>query len=71
MPKPIFVMKLDYRYDATDRQRISDEIMKSDLNKEYHVLVIENDAEKNEFEMYNADKIERQEWNEIVNKIIK
>ena len=71
MPKPIFVMKLDYRYDATDRQRISDEIMKSDLNKEYHVLVIENDSEKNEFEMFNADKIDRQEWNEIVNKIIK
>ena len=71
MPKPIFVMKLDYRYDATDRQRITDEIMKSDLNKEYHVITIENYAEKNEFEMYNADKIERQEWNEIVNKIIK
>ena len=71
MPKPIFVMKIDYRYDATDRQRISDEILKSDLNKEYHVLVIENDEEKNEFEMFNADKIDKQEWNQIVNKLIK
>ena len=71
MPKPIFVMKIDYRYDAADRQRITDEILKSDLNKEYHVITIENDTEKTEFEMYNADKIDRQEWNEIVNKIIK
>ena len=71
MPKPIFVIKIDYRYDAADRQRITDEILKSDLNKEYHVITIENDEEKTEFEMFNADKIDRQEWNEIVNKIIK
>lgn len=71
MTKPIFVMKLDYTYDAADRKRMCDEIYKSEMAKDYHILVIENDSEKNEFELFNADKVERQSWNELVNKIIK
>jgi hypothetical protein len=41
------------------------------LVKEYHVIVIRNDKDRDEFEMFNTDKIERQEWNQLINKIIK
>lgn len=70
-PKPIFVIKLDRRYDPTDRRRMCEEIYKSEMAKEYHVMVMENDKDTDEFEMFNADKIERQEWNTLVNKILK
>jgi len=48
-----------------------DQIHKSDITNEYHIIVIRNDKDKDEFEMYNADKVERQDWNKLVNKIIK
>jgi hypothetical protein len=44
-------------------------IFKSDMNNEYHILILRNDKNIDTFEMYNADKIERQEWNTIVNKL--
>jgi len=44
-------------------------IFKSDMNNEYHIIAIRNDKDRDEFEMYNADKIERQDWNTIVNKL--
>ena len=48
---------------------VKDTIYKSDMNKEYHIICLRNDKDKDEFEMYNADKIDRQEFNTIINKI--
>jgi hypothetical protein len=48
-----------------------EQIHKSDIANEYHVIVIRNDKDKDEFEMFNAEKVERQEWNQLINKIIK
>jgi hypothetical protein len=31
---------------------------------------LRNNKDEDEFEMFNADKIERQEWNTIVNKLM-
>ena len=50
---------------------VKDKIYKSDMNTEYHIIAIKNDKDKDEFEMYNASKIERQDWNTLVNKITK
>ncbi len=52
-----------------EEKNVSEAIFKSDMNNEYHILVLRNDIDKDEFEMYNADKIERQDWNTIVNKL--
>jgi hypothetical protein len=46
-------------------------IYQSDISKEYHIIALKNDKDKDEFEMYNANKVERQEWNTLINKIIK
>ena len=48
---------------------VKDTIYKSDMNNEYHIIALRNDRDKDEFEMYNADKIDRQEFNTIINKI--
>ena len=52
-----------------DAKQVSETVYKSDMNNEYHIIVIRNDKDKDEFEMFNADKIERQDWNTIVNKL--
>ena len=70
-PKPIFVIKFDPRHDDAELQRAQEEIYKSELAKEYHVLVLRNTKDEDSFEMFNADKIDRQEWNELVTKITK
>ncbi len=70
-PKPIFVMRLHNSMSDMEYNRVRDDIHKSDLAKEYHVIAIRNDKDRDEFEMFNADKIERQEWNQLINKIIK
>jgi hypothetical protein len=70
-PKPIFVMRLHNSMSDMDYSRTRDDIHKSDLAKEYHVIAIRNNIDKDEFEMFNADKIERQDWNKLVNQIIK
>ena len=69
-PKPVFVMRFRNSMGDSEFSNVKDIIWKSDLSKEYHIIAIKNDKDKDEFEMYNADKIERQEWNTIVNKII-
>ena len=71
MAKPIFVMRFRNSMDDGDAKQVSETIYKSDMNNEYHIIVIRNDKDKDEFEMYNSDKIERQDWNTLVNKIIK
>jgi hypothetical protein len=70
-PKPIFVMRFRSSMTDEEERNVCEIIHKSDMNNEYHLLVIKNDKDKDEFEMYNADKIERQDWNGLVNKIIK
>lgn len=69
-PKPIFVMRFRNSMSDSEFGHVRDTIFKSDLSKEYHIIAIKNDNDRDEFEMYNADKVERQEWNTIVNKIL-
>ena len=69
-PKPIFVMRFRNSMGDSEFNNVKDAIWKSDLSKEYHIIAIKNDNDRDEFEMYNADKVERQEWNTIVNKIL-
>jgi len=61
-----------FRSSMTDEEqaKVSDIVYQSDMNKEYHLIVTRNDKDRDEFEMFNADKIERQDWNSIVNKLI-
>ncbi len=70
MAKPVFVMRFRNSMTNEEEKNVSEAIFKSDMNNEYHILVLRNDIDKDEFEMYNADKIERQDWNTIVNKLI-
>ncbi len=60
-----------FRNSISDSEfgHIKDTIYKSDMNTEYHIICLRNDKDKDEFEMYNADKIDRQEFNTIINKI--
>jgi hypothetical protein len=69
--KPIFVMR--FRNSLSDSEFLSTKgiIYQSDISKEYHIIALKNDKDKDEFEMYNANKVERQEWNTLINKIIK
>ena len=57
--------------EDSEFSRVKDTLFKSDISNEYHIIAIKNDKDKDEFEMYNADKIERQDWNTLVNKITK
>jgi len=69
--KPIFVMRLHSSMSDMEYNRVRDDIHKSELAKEYHVIAIKNDKDRDEFEMFNSDKIERQDWNKLINQIIK
>ena len=62
-------MRFRNSMDDGDAKQVSETVYKSDMNNEYHIIVIRNDKDKDEFEMFNADKIERQDWNTIVNKL--
>ena len=68
-PKPIFVMRFRNSMSDGEFRYTQETIFKSDMNNEYHLLLLRSDKDKDEFEMYNADKIERQDWNTIVNKL--
>ena len=69
MTKPIFVMRFRNSVSDSEFEITKQYVWKSDMAKEYHLILLRNDKDKDEFEMYNADKIERQEWNTIVNKL--
>ena len=60
-----------FRNSLSDSEfgNVKDTILKSNMNNEYHIIALRNDKDKDEFEMYNADKIDRQEFNTIINKI--
>ena len=62
-----------FRNSMSDSEfsRVKDTLWQSDISTEYHLIAVKNDKDKDEFEMYNADKIERQDWNTLVNKITK
>ena len=62
-----------FRNSMSDSEfgRVKDTLFKSDMSNEYHIIAVKNDKDKDEFEMYNSDKIERQNWNTLVNKITK
>ena len=68
-PKPIFIMRFRNSLSDNEFNIVKDTIYKSDMNNEYHIIALRNDRDKDEFEMYNADKIDRQEFNTIINKI--
>ena len=70
-PKPIFVMRFRSSASDSEFETTKQYVWKSDMAKEYHLILLRNDKDKDEFEMYNSDKIERQEWNTLMNKIIK
>jgi hypothetical protein len=70
-PKPIFVMRLRDSLSDWDFSKIKDDIFKSEMSNDYHVICVRNSIDKDEFEMYNADKIERQEFNKMINQITK
>lgn len=64
-------MRFRNSMEDSEFSRVKDTLFKSDISNEYHIIAIKNDKDKDEFEMYNSDKIERQNWNELVNKITK
>ena len=70
-PKPVFVMRFRNGVSDSEFENAKQAVWKSDMPNEYHLIMIRNDKDKDEFEMYNADKIERQDWNSLVNKITK
>jgi len=70
-PKPIFVMRFRNSMSDGEFRHVKETIYKSDINTEYHIIPLLNDKDKDEFEMYNADKIERQDWNKLINQITK
>jgi hypothetical protein len=70
-PKPIFVMRFRNSMDDGEFRYVRDTLFKSPLADEYHIITLRNNKDEDEFEMFNADKIERQDWNELINKIIK
>ena len=70
-PKPIFVMRFRDSLSDWDFSKIKDDVFKSEMSNEYHVICVRNGIDKDEFEMYNADKIERQEFNKMINQITK
>ena len=71
MTKPIFIIRYRQSLQQSEVNKLRDDIFTSEIYKEYHVMYIRNDEDREEFEMYNADKIDKQEWNGIVNKILK
>jgi hypothetical protein len=69
--KPIFVIKVPQTMSSTELRQVRDSMVKDDIKDDYHILVVPAQTNEIVFEMYNADKIEVQEWNKLVNKILK
>lgn len=69
-PKPIFVIRVPLTLTGSEVQKVKDAVYK-ELENEYHILFASTPLDDFQFEMYNADKIEVQKWNELVNQILK
>ena len=54
MAKPIFVMR--FRNSLSDSEFLSTKgiIYQSDISKEYHIIALKNDKDKDEFEMFSS-----------------
>lgn len=70
-PKPIFVIRTPSGVSDVDMDKLRKGIAKDKLADDYHVLVVPSQYTDYGFEMYNADKIEKREWNKLVNQILK
>jgi len=68
--KPIFVIRVPMNLTGSEIQNVKDAVYK-ELENEYHILFASTPLSDFQFEMYNADKIEVQKWNELVNRILK
>lgn len=64
-------MRFRNSIDDSEFTNVKDRIYQSDIANEYHIIALKNDKDKDEFEMYNADKIDRIAFNSMINKIIK
>ena len=69
--KPIFVMRVPTQLSSHEMDKLRDGVAKDKMSDDYHILVVPSSANDFQFEMYNADKIEKQKWNELVNRILK
>lgn len=69
--KPIFVMRVPSSLGPTELKNVRDVISKDTITDDYHIVVVPNSDNDFGFEMFNADKIEVQKWNELVNRILK
>jgi hypothetical protein len=69
--KPIFVMRVPSSLGPTELKNVRDALSKDSITDDYHVVVVPSSDNDFGFEMYNADKIETQKWNELVNRILK
>ena len=69
--KPIFVMRVPTHLSAQEMDRLRDGVAKDNMSDDYHIIVVPSSVSDFQFEMYNADKIEVQKWNELVNRILK
>lgn len=70
-PKPIFVMRVPFQMDNAEITNLRNEITKDKISEEYHILVVPSDVKEFQFEMYSATKVQKTQWNDLVNKIIK
>ena len=70
-PKPIFIIRVPARLSNTEMAEIRKTIAKDNINDDYHVMIIPSNVDEFMFEMYNADKIDVQQWNGIVTKLNK
>jgi diphthamide biosynthesis methyltransferase len=69
--KPIFIIRVPARLSNTEMAEIRKTISKDNINDDYHVMIIPSNVDEFMFEMYNADKIDVQQWNGIVTKLNK
>jgi hypothetical protein len=70
-PKPIFIIRVPARLSNSEMAEIRKTIAKDNINNDYHVMIIPSNVDDFMFEMYNADKIDVQQWNSIVTKLTK
>jgi predicted Zn-ribbon and HTH transcriptional regulator len=70
-PKPIFVIRVPNKLSNSEMYEIQKTIAKDNIKDDYHVLVVPAPTDEFMFEMFNADKIDVQQWNGIVDKFIK
>ena len=64
-------MRFRSSMDDGEFRYVKDTIYKSDMGNEYHIIALKNDKDKDEFEMYNSDKIDRQPFNQVINQLTK